>query len=373
MNTASVGGCYGRHRTSFTLSCHVDLHRGPCHIARLRDFVAKYVLSSDSGFTTACPTRDYLLHVPRNYDKQKAWPLVLVLHGAFSTAGTMEAGSGYSALADREGFVVAYPNGIGLFGFLQHWNAGHCCGLAEMDHVDDSEFLRYVIRDVSNELHIDPQRIYVVGHSNGAMLAYRFASENCESIAGVGIVAGSIGSSKGRKGATRRIGPPELPVPLIAIHGREDRSVPFEGGPGLRSGGRRYVSVVESVGLWARYCGCGSVPEVRDDPQGGHASWLGGMMQAAHRAVLHILDDWEHAWPGSQHRDDCRRIIRFGHSRYPKSSGISSATIRRRPPRRRSRFTHNGARVLRNRKNDGHLALTENIPCRDQAARYTWR
>ncbi len=242
--------------------------------------------------------RDYLLHVPQNYDKRKAWPLVLVLHGAFSTAKAMEAGSGYSALADREGFVVAYPNGIGLFGFLQHWNAGHCCGLAEMDHVDDSEFLRCVIRDVSNELHIDQQRIYVVGHSNGAMLAYRFASENCESIAGVGIVAGSIGSSKGRKGATRRIGPPELPVPLIAVHGREDRSVPFKGGPGLRSGGRRYVSVVESVRLWARYCGCASVPEVRDDPQGGQRIMAWRDDAGGTWAVLHILDDWEHAWPG---------------------------------------------------------------------------
>ncbi|MCL5279431.1 MAG: alpha/beta hydrolase, partial [Planctomycetes bacterium] len=109
--------------------------------------------------------RTYLLHIPQSYHEQKAWPLVLVLHGAFGTAATMERQSGFSELADREGFVVAYPNGIGLFGYLQHWNAGHCCGLAEMDHVDDVGFLRYVIRDVSNRVHIKPQRMYVVGHS----------------------------------------------------------------------------------------------------------------------------------------------------------------------------------------------------------------
>ncbi len=242
--------------------------------------------------------RDYLLHIPPSYDNRKAWPLVLVLHGAFSTAGAMEAGSGYSDLADRERFVVAYPNGIGFFGFLQHWNAGHCCGLAEMDRVDDLEFLRCVIRDVSGELRIDRQRIYVVGHSNGAMLAYRFASENCGSIAGVAVVSGSIGSSKGKRGATRRIGPPELPVPLIAVHGRQDRQVPFEGGPGLRSGGRRYVSVVESVGLWAQYCGCGSVPEILDDPQGGQRIMDWRDDAGSTWAVLHVLDDWGHAWPG---------------------------------------------------------------------------
>jgi len=76
----------------------------------------------------------------------------LALHGAFGTAGTMERQSGFSELADREGFVVAYPNGIGLFGHLQHWNAGHCCGRAEMDRVDDVGFLRYVIRDVSSRV-----------------------------------------------------------------------------------------------------------------------------------------------------------------------------------------------------------------------------
>ncbi len=91
-------------------------------------------------------TRTYLLHIPRSYPAQKAWPFVLVLHGAFGTAGTMARQSGFSKLADQEAFVVAYPNRIGLFGYLQHWNAGHCCGLAEMDRVDDLGFLRYVIR-----------------------------------------------------------------------------------------------------------------------------------------------------------------------------------------------------------------------------------
>jgi len=54
------------------------------------------------------------------------------------TVGTLPQGlpvpsfpwTGWSDLADREGFVVLYPEGIGLLGYLQHWNAGHCCGRA---------------------------------------------------------------------------------------------------------------------------------------------------------------------------------------------------------------------------------------------------
>jgi polyhydroxybutyrate depolymerase len=255
--------------------------------------------------------RTYLLHIPRSYRAQKPWPFVLVLHGAFGTAGTMERQSGFSELADREGFVVAYPNGIGLFGYLQHWNAGHCCGLAEIDGVDDVGFLRYVIRDVASRVRLDPQRLYVVGYSNGAMLAYRFASEHSGSVAAVGVVAGSLGSSKGapqrgimrwgpqgRGEAACRIGPPKLPVPLIAIHGRDDQTIPFAGGPGLHSGARQYVSVVDSVALWARYCRCAVAPEVADDPSGDRCTMTWRDDREEPWVVLHILDHWKHVWPG---------------------------------------------------------------------------
>ncbi len=244
-------------------------------------------------------TRTYLLHIPRNYHEQKAWPFILALHGAFGTAGTMERQSGFSALADREGFVVAYPNGVGLCGHLQHWNAGHCCGLAEMDRVDDVGFLRYVLRDVSSRVHLDPQRLYVVGYSNGAMLAYRFASEHSGSIAAVGVVAGSLGSSKGPGHAARRIGPPQTPVPLIAIHGRDDETIPLAGGPGLHSGPRRYVPVVDSVELWARYCRCAAAPQVTDDPSEDRCTLMWRDGQEEPRVVLHILDHWKHVWPGT--------------------------------------------------------------------------
>jgi polyhydroxybutyrate depolymerase len=244
-------------------------------------------------------TRTYLLHLPQNDHTQKAWPLVLVLHGAFGTAGTMEKWSGFSELADREGFVVAYPNGIGLFGHLQHWNAGHCCGLAELDRVDDVGFLRYVIGDVSNRVPIDSQRVYVVGHSNGAMLAYRFASENSASIAGVGVVAGSLGSGQGRGREPCWIGPPGTAVPLIAIHGRDDETVPFAGGPGRHTGPRYYASVADSVGRWACYCGCDPAPEIEEDLSGGRCTVAWRNKREDPWVVLYILDHWKHVWPGT--------------------------------------------------------------------------
>ena len=79
--------------------------------------------------------RTYLVHVPTGYTPDIPLPLVVVIHGAFDTAQGMERVSGFSLLADREGFIVLYPNGMGILGFLQHWNAGHCCGKAADDQV----------------------------------------------------------------------------------------------------------------------------------------------------------------------------------------------------------------------------------------------
>src|SRR4051794_3361381 len=54
--------------------------------------------------------RSYLLHVPTDYQAKKSWPLVVVLHGAFSDGTSTEKLTDFSRIADREGFVVAYPN-----------------------------------------------------------------------------------------------------------------------------------------------------------------------------------------------------------------------------------------------------------------------
>src|SRR5512138_3379955 len=54
-------------------------------------------------------TRTYLLHVPPGYSAARRVPLVIGLHGYTATAAAFEGQSGFSAKADQEGFLVAYP------------------------------------------------------------------------------------------------------------------------------------------------------------------------------------------------------------------------------------------------------------------------
>jgi polyhydroxybutyrate depolymerase len=137
--------------------------------------------------------RTYLVHIPSGYKAETPLPLVVVIHGAFDTAEGMEKITRFSQLADREGFMVLYPNGMGLLGFLQHWNAGHCCGKAADDQVDDVGFVAAAIEDVCVRFKVDRDRIYMMGFSNGGMLTHRFAAERGDLLAAAAPMAASIG------------------------------------------------------------------------------------------------------------------------------------------------------------------------------------
>src|SRR5690606_15914980 len=54
--------------------------------------------------------RSYILHVPKDV-QTSPWPVVINFHGAGSSATGQQAYSRMDAVADREGFLVVYPNG----------------------------------------------------------------------------------------------------------------------------------------------------------------------------------------------------------------------------------------------------------------------
>ena len=243
--------------------------------------------------------RAALVHIPRGFEQWKNYPLVVVLHGAFSSAAQIELETGFSTIADHEGFVVLYPEGMGIFGLLQHWNGGHCCGKAAHDGLDDVAFIDECIDTVEKRIDIDSERIFVVGFSNGGMMAYRYAAERSVRIAGIAALAASAGGRVTQTEEWWLPGYPEKPVPLLIMHGTADDVVPLEGRGSPANGEvREYLPLADTITLWLEANRCswafrqerlsGGEVEVKRWPDCGDGSEI----------VVYTLNGWAHRWPG---------------------------------------------------------------------------
>jgi polyhydroxybutyrate depolymerase len=235
--------------------------------------------------------RTYVLRIPPSYSGQKPVPLVLLLHGRGSRGVQVERYSSLGAKADTEGFILACPDALGD---PTTWNAGLPGGM--LGRADDVGFLRDLIDDLGRKLSLDPDRIYVAGHSSGAMMSYRLAGELSGRIAAVGVVAGSVGV-RGRGGRVFTIPDPEHPVSVIAFHGTADKLVPYDGGVSSELG-VGFLSVAESVAFWAKHDGCSAEPR-RETSQGGGVikeTYSGG--KGGSEVVLYTIVGGNHMWPG---------------------------------------------------------------------------
>jgi polyhydroxybutyrate depolymerase len=177
--------------------------------------------------------RQYILVTP---DRLPAGPrpLVLVLHGHIGTAANaLGAGATPSPLsewvdiADREGLYVAALQG--LKGGDDH-TGWHDCRLDAIEDTgaDDVAFARAVIAGLVQSGRADPRRVYIMGMSNGAMMAYRLALELRPAPAAIAAASGTMASRSGCAAAP-------VPVSVLLINGTEDPIVPYLGGKvGLR-------------------------------------------------------------------------------------------------------------------------------------------
>jgi len=236
--------------------------------------------------------RSYLLYTPASVDWSQPEALVFVLHGGTGNARSAVRMSGFNTVADRHGFLVAYPNGTNRLGddILLTWNGGTCCGYASDHDVDDVGFIRAVAADVQSMADIDPKRIYAAGMSNGAILSHRLACEAADLFAAVGPVAGTLNFSPCT---------PSQPVSIIEFHGTADEHVPYDGGYGPKSlVNVDFASVPDSIGFWVAADGCESAPQSETFGNIRHAAFYACAENTA--VELYTILGGGHAWPGGE-------------------------------------------------------------------------
>jgi polyhydroxybutyrate depolymerase len=186
--------------------------------------------------------RQYLLYVPAAPNGS----LVLAFHGGGQVAAQMQQTTGFDALADREHFIVAYPQA-----FERSWNNRGNDTAAERQGVDDVGFVKAVVADIARTHTVDRARIFAAGLSNGGFFAHRLACEAADVFAAIAPIIATMAAPVA---ASCR---PSAPVGVISIVGVADPSVRFEGGvPGDRAEGRRLQGSRATEELWRSLNGC---------------------------------------------------------------------------------------------------------------------
>jgi len=237
---------------------------------------ANLTLTSDSL------QRTYRLHIPAGYNPQQKTPLVLVIHGHGGTSGQQERYSNYSALADQQHFLVAYPQGIVGPDNKTGWST-----YGKRDpSINDVLFFSDLLTALQQQLCVDAQRIYATGISNGGGMTNLLACQLAGRIAAFVPVAAAIYTIPGGCHPTR-------PVAYMEFHGTSDPLVSYNGRPAIN-----FLPVMQTMQDWAKRDSCTSGPSTffqQADVTG--LKWTncqGGVTVEHYR-----INDGGHTWPGA--------------------------------------------------------------------------
>ncbi len=246
--------------------------------------VSFYTANRDNGsFVSSGEKREYLLYVPRTYDRRRPTPLVISMHGAGLWGAAQKETSQWNALADSERFIVVYPSGVGGNG-VRVWRAEPGPGL-----VKDVSFISELIDTLKASYNIDSTRIYANGLSNGGGMSFVLSCTLSDRIAAVGMVAAAQTLPWSWCTDHRA-------VPMIAFHGTADTAIPYNGGVSWIST-RPFPSTPKWAANWARRNRCGA--NAVDSAVAADVTRRTYMNCADNAAVvLYTVRAGGHTWPG---------------------------------------------------------------------------
>jgi polyhydroxybutyrate depolymerase len=232
--------------------------------------------------------RTYLLHLPTGDRSERPLPLLLVLHGAQMTSALMADITGLNAWADKDGFIVVYPQGL-----EQHWNTIQEPGSA----VDDFAFMKALIANIEKTYSVDRSRVFAAGLSNGAEFAQGLGCSDDFQFKAIVAISATLQVEGARHCA------PKHTVRMIQFHGTADPIVPYIGGVVAAPGRPVVISVADDLLLWQRLNHCAAEPKTDRLPDkaedGTHVERVSFQSCAYGGEVTHFrIFGGGHVWPG---------------------------------------------------------------------------
>lgn len=247
--------------------------------------------------------RTFLVYTPDARARSGRLPIVLMLHGGLGDASRFVQQTGITSYVDRVGMLAIFPDAGG-----EQWNDGR----ETTDNGDDDvAFLRSVIAKAAQTWGGDPSRVFVVGGSNGGMMAQRMACDAADAVTAVGAVVANMPQHLERRCE------PSRPIPIMLISGNQDPIMPWGGGEIASSrilggAGGTVVSALETFKFWSSLDGChnpgvaklAGIPVTRHFAEG---------CRSGSQVVLYEIDGGGHGWPGGHEAQGplARRIVGY--------------------------------------------------------------
>jgi len=148
-------------------------------------------------------------------------PLLILLHSASTSGAHQENYMKLGPVAKKNGIIYIAPDGMTNPEGKRFWNAAKSCCNRYKEEVDDVAYINSLIDEISKKTPVDPKRIYLIGHSNGAFMSFTFACKT-NKVAAIVAIAGAMDQSPDCT--------PSTPVSLLNIHGTADKTIKVTGG-----------------------------------------------------------------------------------------------------------------------------------------------
>lgn len=188
--------------------------------------------------------RSFGYYLPARQPPTAEHPLVLVLHGMTMTGRIMAyvTAPDLRPRAKAAQAILVFPTAL-----RGSWNDRMGDGPPDGEAADDAGFLVTLVDHFVRNFNADPDRVSVIGLSQGGTMALRLACDYGDRLAGVAALLASVGGQLARESANTR------PLPVLLLNGTRDPVVRWEGGPvggGTNSSSPVLLPAEQSVAYW---------------------------------------------------------------------------------------------------------------------------
>lgn len=237
--------------------------------------------------------RSFLIYVPKNIKKNA--PLVVAIHGYTSSAKTLMGYSGINQIADKEGFLVAYPQGTKDSRDNNFFNVGY--EFHSDSKVNDVNFIREIVLNLTKDYKLNSKRVFATGMSNGGDMSYLLACTSSDLFTAVAPVAGVMMKD------TLENCNPEKKIPIFEIHGTKDSISKFEGDMNNEDKWGAYYDLPSTIEFWVNKHALNEKETIqlknKNTEDGTTITFERYWSDESQREVwFYIVNDGNHTWPG---------------------------------------------------------------------------